>query len=252
MGLEGLTEGKRGGLDLVLSGQGRCWTDGEDERRGWGLEEGEAHAGLERRRESGGEPSESEQDIGSGGIVTEVRVCAECLTNLHGNAIGIELKPRPGALLHAPAIFSMRLRVLGGSQAMPSLKVPNGLTTLGIGRSWDPSTYAEPSRTEWEKVPGWRDRAQGPARSPPPGHPPLRAGGPAPGRDGPHRACCAPRASRRCSARGSAGRRRTAPGPGRSPCPVAAPVARARRARDHSAAGRPGPTRRPRRTRRKR
>ena len=52
-----------------------------------------------------------------------------------------------------------------------------------------------------------------------------------------HRACFAPRASRKCHALGSARRRRRVPGPGRYPCLASAPGARALRVHAQSASG---------------
>ena len=57
---------------------------------------------------------------------------AECLTNLCGNVIRIQFKPRPSALLRAPAILPLIL-FLGARQATPSLKVTDRLNLLQFG-----------------------------------------------------------------------------------------------------------------------
>ena len=79
-----------------FEGAGRYWTDGEQGRGG--LEEGARgeSSGWGWRRESGGEASESEEDMGSGGIVTE-QLDVE-LAAVAGELGGQAEEPKPEAV----------------------------------------------------------------------------------------------------------------------------------------------------------
>ena len=92
-----LTDGNEAGRCGVFGQSGGCWTDGEQARRDGAWRRARREwSGWEWRRESGGEASESEQDMGSGGIVTE-QLDVE-LAAVAGELGGQAEEPKPEAV----------------------------------------------------------------------------------------------------------------------------------------------------------